>query len=160
LGEADRVARGDDDVGVVEEPVDCCVGAKLRDSSFTNKGNAMWLLLSTVAADHAGLELVRSTAPGEHKVVVSFVPFDALSGADFAGISAIAPDDSVLVARAVHGGGWDEIVVETDGGASFALPAGTHVSGFVPTALANTLGIAGAEPVPATTAPPSTTATP
>lgn len=92
--------------------------------------------------------------------MVPFVPFDALSGADFAGISAIAPDDSVLVAQAVHGGGWDEIVVETDGGATFALPAGTHVSGFVPTALANTLGIAGTQPVPATTAPPSTTATP
>lgn len=127
--------------------------AQLRDFSFTSKGNAIWMLLSTVATDHAGLELVRSTAPGEYTVVIPFVPFDAVSGADFDGISAIAPDDSVLVASASRSDGWDEIVVETDGGATFPLPADTHVSGFVPSALADTLGTAAANPVPTITTP-------
>ena len=41
LGEADRVAVGDDDVGVVQEPVDGGVGDRLRHQ-FVEVGISLW----------------------------------------------------------------------------------------------------------------------
>jgi hypothetical protein len=132
--------------------------AELRDFSFTSTGDAIWLLLTD--ANDAGLELVRSTAPGEHEIVIPFVPFEALAGADFATIAAISPDDSILVAAAVHETGSENMVIETEGGAAFALPAGTNAIGFVPTAVANTFGIAPAAPTPTAVTSASSTASP
>lgn len=114
--------------------------ARLRDFSFTNKGDAIWMLLTT--ADDAALELVRSTAPGTHEEVIPSVPFEAVSGADLANISAIAPDDSIVVVSARTSTRWDEILLETASGATIPLPAGTQVSGFVPAALADTFAVA------------------
>ena len=110
--------------------------AQLAGVSFTTKGDAIWMLLTT--ADDAGFLLARSTAPGTHEVVIPSGPFEAVSSADIASITVIAPDDSIVVAAVVSGTRWDEILLETQSGATIALPAGTHVSGFVPAALAGT----------------------
>jgi hypothetical protein len=114
--------------------------AQLRDFSFTNRGDAIWMLLATT--DRSGLVLARSSAPGTHEVVIPSAPFEAVSRADFATITAVAPDDSIVVAAVVNGSGWDEILLETESGAAITLPAGTYVSGFVRATLADTLLVA------------------
>ena len=114
--------------------------ARLREVSFTGDGRAAWLLLTGATAGTNGLELVRATSPSQRKVVVPLTPFDTLANADAAGLSWATPDDTTIVVSVFHKSTFDDIVLDLGRGTASALPTGVHVSGFVATTLADTLG--------------------